>query len=167
MRVWKHVALTAAALFLTLGLPALLLVDWSALHGDGSSDGVSGASLVLPEQPSGEFVVLINEKLHPDTMEDWTRFFTNQPVEVIMEDISCMVVAGDQSGEQLADRYQARLAEHQMTIRRENPIMAASKADCGRFDVMILSREIAEGYRFSTALDDQDVSLISVKGEGQ
>ena len=164
MKYVRHIAFVLAALFVTLGLPALLLFDVGAMISGVEADSVSGASLDLPDQPSGEFLVLVNRTKHPDTLSAWTDFFSEQPVEVIMEDISCITLDGDAAGKQLARRYQARLAENQMSIRQEDPVLTASRGEWGLFDVIILSREMADGYRFETVYSSPEVAVIAVKG---
>ena len=89
MKVLKHIGIIALTLFLTIGLPGLFYLNRSGLLG-GQADAVTSASLVLPDQPSGAFLVLINSSRHPATLSEWNRFFTEQPVDVIMEDIDCI-----------------------------------------------------------------------------
>jgi hypothetical protein len=164
MKAVRHAAVILAALFVILGIPALLYTDVGTFFGGTRSDAVSGASLDLPDQPSGEFLVLVNRTKHPDTLSAWTDFFSEQPVDVIMEDISCITLDGDAAGIQLARRYQARLAENQMTIRQEDPVLTASRGEWGLFDIIILSREMADGYRFDTVYANPEVAVIEVKG---
>ncbi len=164
MNIVKHAAVILTALFVTLGIPALFYADAASSAG---TDGMSGASLELPEQPSGQFVVLLNRDRHPETVESWTAFFSEEPVDVIMEDISCLTTKGDETGQQLAERYQARLAENQMSIRREDPVLTASRAENGLFDVIVLSAEAAEAYQFSSVYEQEAVTVIPVIGVGQ
>lgn len=163
MQMIRHIIVILAALFVLLGLPAIYFTQGST----GETDSVSGASLAVPDQPSGEFVVLMSKERHPDTLDAWTDFFFERPTDVIMEDLSCMTVQDDAAGLQLARRYQARLAENQMTVRRENPILVASRAENGLFDAIILSKEAAEAYQFSNLYDDSEISVISMKGAPQ
>ena len=143
-----HAAFIAAALFVCLGIPTLYFGQKNLLPG-GQTDTISGASLVVPEQPSGAFLILLNKAHHPDTTEDWTAFFTEQPVDVIMEDIHCLITRGDATGKELAERYLARLAENQMRITQEDGTLIASRAECGLFDVILLSEEAAQTYDYS------------------
>jgi len=161
MRVLKHLGVILLALFITLGLPSLFYVD---IGGNAETDAVSSASLAMPEQPSGEFLVLLNTEKHALTRADWEDFFSERPVDVIMEDIACMTVRGDTAGEQLAERYRARLAENQMTLWREDGTLLASRADNGLFDVIVLSREMADVLTFSTSFAREDVLVIPVHG---
>ena len=166
MKAVKHIAVILTALFVTLGIPTLYYLGTGALA-IGGADAVTGASLELPDQPSGQFVVLVNREKHPDTLELWTDFFTDRPTDVIMEDLSCMTARGDAAGLQLAERYQARLAEHQMSIRQENPVLLVSRAEQGLFDVVILSQEMADAYQFRTGSERNGVTVIPVKGATQ
>lgn len=158
----RHVAVVSAALFLFLGVPALLYVDVHALAA-GTVDTVARATMELPDQPSGEFVVLMNTALHEDTARQWEVFFSGGDAGVIMSDIRCMVADADEAGIQLAERFQARLAENQMQIKRENGLLLASKTEHGLFDVVILSREMADAYGLQRV--DGDVLRVTVTGE--
>ena len=62
MKWMKHAAFVLACLFVTLGIP--LLIYSPNLFSRGL-DAVSSASLEIPDQPSGEFLVLINKDRHP------------------------------------------------------------------------------------------------------
>ena len=158
MKLLAHIGTVAAALALCLGLPALL---W-APRGSGT-DAVSGASLDIPAQPSGEYIVILNRDRH-DALEDWEKFFTEQEVGVIMEDLSCVTAQGDAAGLQLAQRYQARLAEHQMSLRSENGVLLASKAERGMYDAVILSKEMADAYDYSSVYQRPDALVLAVGG---
>ena len=165
MKDTRHIVVSLVALFVLLGLPAM----YYGGHGgfSGSADAVSGASLALPDHPSGDFVILVDREKHRDTLEAWTDFFSDRPTDVIMEDLSCLTLRGDPSGAQLAERYQARLAANQMTIRREDPTLVASRADQGLFDVIVLSKEMADAYQFESTLDASRVAVIPVKGAAE
>lgn len=162
MKALKHIGIVLAGLFLCLVLPGLFYVDVGAML--SGVDAVSGASMDLPDQPSGEFVVIINRDRHSMTLEEWTDFFQEQPVDVIMEDISCLAAASDPTGVQLAERYQARLAENQMTLTKENSLLIVSRAENGLYDVVILSKEMADAVDFSAVYGRSDAAVITVKG---
>ena len=163
MRALKHLGIVTLGLFLCLVLPGLFYIDVGALV-SGAPDVVSGASMVLPDQPSGDYVVIINTQRHPLTLDEWTAFFQEREVGVIMEDISCLTAATDPTGTQLAQRYQARLAENQMTLRSENSLLVVSRAENGVFDVVILSREMADALDFSAVYARDDTAVIPVQG---
>ena len=164
MKDTRHIVVSLVTLFVLLGLPAIYYGGHGAFSGGGGADSVTGASLELPDQPSGEFVVLLDREKHRSTLEAWTDFFSDRPTDVIMEDLSCLTLRGDSTGAQLAERYQARLAANQMTIRQEDPTLVASRADQGLFDVIVLSKEMADAYQFRSTLDDSRVAVIPVKG---
>ncbi len=159
MGALKHAGIVLALLAVFLGLPVLLGGDLERFSPAQEADAVSSASVALPEQPSGRYVVLLNRTLHPDTAEQWRAFFLEQPVDVIMEDLSCLVVDYDAAALQLAERYQARLAEHQMTVRTENDLLTVSKAETGLFDAVILSAELAEAYAL---VPSEEVLVIQI-----
>ena len=163
MKRLLHIVVVLVSLFVLLGVPALFYSDAIGARLSGV-DAVSGATVEVPDQPSGEFAVLINIEKHPDTLEQWRDFFTEKPVDVIFEDIDCLVVDGDAAAKQLAQRYQSRLAENQMSVRSENGMLTVSKAQWGEFDVIILSKEMAQAYNYDTVYNSGDVTLITVKG---
>lgn len=162
MKLLKHAAVIFMALGLCLGLPCAVYLPARA----GGADAVSSASLEIPDRPSGAFVVLLNRERHPLTAGEWSDFFLEKPVGVIMEDISCLTAEGDAAGLELARRYQARLAEHQMLLREVNGTLLVSKAEQGIFDVIVLSKEAAEAYGYSAAMARHDALALTVEGGG-
>ena len=141
-QVLQHFFIIGAGLLLCLGLPA-----YACLPAGGGADAVSSASQVAPEQPSGEFLLILNRERHT-AVAQWKDFFTEKPVEVIMEDLSCAVAKEDGPGLALAQRFQARLAERQMTLRSEEGTLLVSKAEQGIYDLLILSKEAAEAFDY-------------------
>ena len=162
-RLPGHLAAAAAAVLLCIVLPGWLFTDVPARLA-GGADAVSSASLEIPDQPSGSYLVLIRSDLHAQTMEDWTDFFTEQPVGVIMEDIHCFVDQADAAGLEMAERYQLRLAENQMTVTRENGTLLVSKAENGLFDVIVLSKEMADLQDYRKVMARPDVTVLRVEG---
>jgi len=163
MKRWTHIGAVTLALFVTLGIPALAYVDFPALS--GVVDAVSRASMDLPEQPSGNFVILLNRTRHSGTAEDWATFFSGGETDVIMDDVACLAAQGDATGVQLAERFRSRLAENQMTVRTINPTLLASRADAGVYDVAIVSEEMAEALTLSTAYERAETAVITVRGD--
>ena len=165
MKALKHIGIVLLGLFLCLVLPGLFYVDVGAVL--SGVDAVSGASMELPDQPSGEFVVIINRDKHPLTLDEWTDFFLENPVGVIWEDISVLAAASDPTGVQLAERYQVRLAENQMTLTKENGLLIVSRAENGLFDVIVLSKEMADAVDFSAVYARSDAAVITVRGAAE
>lgn len=165
MRLVKHFGFAAAALFICLGIPCLYFAHAGTLF-SGGADAVSGASLDIPDQPSGTFLVLVNREKHPLTMDEWTAFFSEQEVGVIMEDIHCLITRGDTAGKELADRYVARLAENQMQVTEEDGTLVVSRAENGMFDVILISTDAAKIYDYSRIRDDRETAVIPVGGTG-
>ena len=160
LRALGHAGAVAAALMLLIGWPLLANFDFRKAN-DGL-DAVSQASLALPDQPSGEFLLLIRTSLHEDTLDAWRAFFTDaEDFEVIFEDVSCLAAAADAPGRQLAERYQAQLPENQMRLRWEDPTLLASKAEAGYIDVAVFSREMADALKLSPG---PDVTVIEIGG---
>lgn len=166
MKAVRHIAVIGTALFLMLGLPTAMYVDISALfQAEEKVDAVASASLPLPEQPSGEFVVLFNRTKHRDTISQWQLFFSGGDAGVIMSDVDCRVAEADSTAMQLARRYQLRLPENQMKLKTENGLLLISKAEVGLFDAIVMSKEMADRYQADTLWQQPDIILVSVKGE--
>ena len=138
-----HPDLVLILLVFLVVLPIVTHVD--VFGAAQSTDATSGASMVLPDQPSGEFLVLIRTEGHEDALEDWESFFRDEDeFAVIFEDISCLVAEGDTTGQQLAERFMAQLPENQMSLRHDEGALVASKAEAGFIDVVIMSAEMAD-----------------------
>ena len=165
MKRLMHAGVVLAALFVTLAIPALAYGVPGLLFGTSAPDAVSRASMELPEQPSGNFVILLNTDKHPGTAEDWETFFSGGETDVIMDDVACMAAEGDATGIQLAERFQARLAENQMTVRQVNGTLLASRADAGVYDVVIVSGEMADMLALETAYDRAGTTVVTVRGD--
>ena len=161
LRVLKHIAFVIIMMGLLVVLPVVTHFD---LFKSASTDAVSSASTVLPDQPSGNYYVFMKTSLHEDSLKDWENFFNDDDFVVIFDDISCLVAAGDEQGSQLAKRYQAQLPENQMVIREENPTLLASKVENGFIDVAIFSKEMADAILLKT--ENEGLSLIRIsKGD--
>ena len=162
LKLIRHGLLVAAALFLLVVLPVVTHVDLP--FGKKTTDADTGASIPLPDQPSGSFFVLINTDLHKDSLADWRGFFRDEEFAVIFEDVSCLVARGDTGGLQMARRFQAQLPENQMKVREENPTLLASKAEAGAVDIAIFSKEMADHLKLKTKADLPGVAVIEVSG---
>lgn len=164
VQVIKHMLIIVVGAFLMLGLP-FLGSDYFKSMADGV-DAVSGASLII-DKPSGEYVILLNRDFHKnaDNLVLWQHFFRGEEVSYIFEDISCSVAAGDAGGAEMARSFQSRLPENQMRIQTEDATLLFSRADHGKFDVIILSKEFSEGYSAETAYSD-NVDVIELS-DGQ
>ena len=163
MKVLKHVLAVPLALFLLLGVPALRYVDVAALWRGEDADAVSQATVELPDTPSGDFVVFLNRTKHAGTLEQWGNFFAEKDYGILLEDVRCMVISGDPTAGQLAERYQARLVKDQMTVRRENGVMVASRLGSGVYDMVIVSREMAEAWQLTDSAPP-DAAVVVVEG---
>ena len=132
-----------------------------------SPDAVSSATAqpVSAGDMSGKYMVFINRGLHDKagTTGDWEKFFSfTDDVPLIMEDITCKVVQFDSEGLDTARKYQARLPENQMKIEQEAGVMLLSKAELGRFDVMIMSEAAAKSYSAQTLYDKENILTIKM-----
>jgi hypothetical protein len=130
----------------------------------GTVDTVSSASVII-DQPSGNYIVLINQTLHTnqDNLNTWVRFFSGEEISYLFEDISCSVASGDSGALTMAQSFQSRLPEKQMSVQTENATLLMSRADCGKYDIIILSKEFAETYDMTT-MDSESTVRIDVTG---
>ena len=138
-------------------------INWSS----DSPDAVSSATAkpVSAGDMSGKYMVFINRELHDKagTTGDWEKFFSfSDDVPLIMEDITCKVAQLDSEGLDTARKYQARLPENQMIIEQEAGVMLLSKAELGRFDVMIMSEAAAKSYSAQTLYDKENILTIKM-----
>lgn len=153
------VAAFAAAVF------AVLVGTGTVKLSTDSPDAVSSATSksITADDMEGKWVVFLNRELHDKsgTTADWEKFFSfDENTPLIMEDITCKVADYDVEGKKIAENYQARLPENQMKIKSEAGVMLLSKAELGRFDVLILSESAAKTYSAETLYDKANVLTI-------
>ena len=159
-KIILHVLASAMAAALLVGVPSAYIIGQSDVN---TADAVSGASVKLPEKPSGEYVLLLNRTLHEDSLDDWIAFFRDGELNVIFDDISCIAAQSDSGAIQMAQRLQAQLPENQMQLRTENPMLLVSKAENGCIDAAIFSKEMADSLGLKAEWDG-DVAYMIIKG---
>ena len=168
LNVLKHIGIITASVLVIIGVPlcrAGFLGKWIS----NTPDIVSSASVVL-DQPSGDFVILINRDWHTDeeALEDWITFFSGSAEEdellIIFEDIGCSVASADAAGVELANSFSSQLPENQMKVLQEDTTLLMSRADEGLFDVIILSKEYADAYHAETAYQD-NIEVVELKSK--
>lgn len=162
-RILGHVCTVGGILLVFLVLPAVLFVNFGAVLNVMGFDAVSGATQIITDRPSGQYVILLNREKFTASgnMEVWTDFFSDREVPVIMEDITCCVISGDENALELAQAFQSRLPENQMKITPMEGVMAVSRGEYGMFDVMVLSQEFADVYTASTLYDNEGVAVLT------
>ena len=156
-----HIVTIVGLLAACVGVPAWLAgVDVVALA-QGGTDLVSSAT-TIQDAPSGSFYVFLNRDLHTDqeVLGYWVDFFEGKDVPLIMEDVSCVTLAGDSAGLEMAQSLASRLPANQMKIRTEDATLALSKAEVGRFDVLVVSDEAAAQANVDALLADERVEVI-------
>lgn len=163
-----HIAVSVMTVLLLMALPLLLSGNIGVLFGK-KTDAVASATKAL-DKPSGEYRVFINTSLHTDAsdLESWKDFFETGDTDGIinvLEDISCTVAEGDIGGLEMAESFMSRLPENQMKIRTEDPTLMISKAEQGRFDVIVMSKETADSFSAQTIPENTSALMLSVKGE--
>lgn len=165
MNFIKHTAIIVISLFLILGVPFMNTDYFKALISDGEVDSVSSASVVI-EKPSGNYIVLINLEKHTneENLSLWHDFFEGKDVSFIFEDIECTVASNDSNGITMAESFRSRLPENQMKIKPEDATLMLSKAEYNKFDVIIISEEIADMFTAETLFDIENIDVIRVRG---
>ncbi len=164
MKILKHIVVVLAALFVSLGIPFLTTGYFKTLI-SGDSDAVTSASAAV-EQPSGDYVVLINLDKHTnaENLAVWKTFFQGGEIDFIFEDLTCTVAANDKGGREMAESFQSRLPENQMKIKQEDGVLMISKAEYKKFDIIIMSAETADMLSAETVYGS-GVEVIPLKGE--
>lgn len=167
-KILKHVIIIAAALFVIIGIPFLRTDYFAALVSGDGADATSSASVIL-DTPSGSYVVLINRAMHTDeeAMNTWADFFEGKEISYIFEDIRCTVAKQDANGLEMAKSYQSRLPENQMTVEQQDAILMLSKAGYGKFDILVLSKEMADAYGIQSLTENTDIVTIQVEDTKQ
>lgn len=165
MSAVKHIAVCLLGVTLLVILPFLL--SGGAALITGGTDAVSSASVVI-DKPSGCYTVMINRGMHKNDSDlaAWESFFSGGDLGIIFDDVSCVILNGDAGALTLAESFMSRLPENQMKVTVSDAVLAVSKADCGRFDVMIVSDEFAELYGTETVSSGKNVDVIHITDEG-
>jgi len=164
MKILKHIVCDILILFLLLGVPFLNTNYAKALFSN-HPDAVSSASVIV-DKPSGEYLVFINLANHTDAdaLAIWRDFFAGKDIDLIFEDIICSVASSDINARTLAENYQSRLPEHQCEIKAEDATLLLSKAEHLKFDILVMSAEIADFYQASALNDMPGIEVIHVQG---
>ncbi len=160
----KHTGIILAGILFLLGIP-FLSTDYFKTLLNGNTDAVTSASVVI-DQPSGEYIVLVNGNLHTDkeNLDTWIKFFQGEEISYLFEDISCSVIKGDEGALNTAKSFQSRLPEKQMRIQQEDATLLMSRADNGKYDIIIISKEYANSYDVTTA-EGENTALINIVSE--
>ncbi len=162
MKFVDHVCIVIGVLFLILGIP---VIHSGYLQKVTGADVISSASVII-DQPSGAYVVLINKEQHIDMekLSVWETFFRGGEIDFIFEDIHCAVADSDPSGLELAKSFQSRLPENQMGISIEDMTLLLSKAVCGRYDVILISKEIYDAWNADAVFSETGADIIRSEG---
>ena len=159
-----HIAVTVSALTLMLGVPFVRSGYFSRLV--SGADAASAATTALAK-PSGKYVVFINRAMHTDSasLAAWEGFFSegrDEGLYNVFEDLSCTVADIDYAGIEMAESFQSLLPENQMKIGTENVILMLSKAEHGRFDIIVMSQEIADSFGAERIAELTDADMLTV-----
>ena len=164
MKALRHIIIIPVAAFLILGIP-FLRTDFFAGLVSGNSDAVSSATVVL-DQPSGEYEIFINQAKHPDqeALNTWIDFFSGKEISFLFEDITCAVPMGDVQGLEMAKSLQSQLPENQMSVVETEGTLLFSKAEYGKFDILLVSKEMAQLHGAGSLSKQPDVVTVYLKG---
>lgn len=165
MQFIKHLIIKIIGLAVIFGIPALYF-SAPYILGDNFVDVVSSATTVSADDVTGEYIVLINADYHKDedVLKDWENFFLGES-PIIFEDISCLVSSSDEAGTGFAKICQARLPENQMTLKEINGLLMVSKAEYGKFDIIIMSKEFANAYSINSPENINNIKTVFVSGK--
>lgn len=143
-----HLLLVTGAVFLTVGVPFMMTDYYKGLFSSNEVDAVSSPSVII-DKPSGNYIVLINTRLHKDKskLDQWISFFSGEETDIIFEDIACTVAEGDAKGLEMAQSFQSKLPENQMKIKEEEAVFVVSRAEEGKFDILLMSKDFAASYK--------------------
>ena len=163
-RVIKHIAVCLAGISLLIAVPFALAGGFTVFS--GGADAVSSASVII-DKPSGSYTVLINRDRHrsESDLAAWHEFFSGGEFTIIFDDIECVTLKGDSGALTLAQSFMSRLPENQMKVTAGDPVLTLSKAENGRFDMMIVSAEAAGRYDITGIYDGKNVDYIAVEDE--
>lgn len=163
MKALAHFITIAVAAAVLVGVPFAAFANAQAIAASASGVDLVSSATTIQEAPSGHYTIMINRAKHVDSkvLGDWVTFFSGEDAPLIMEDISCVVIAEDPAGIEMAESLQSRLPANQMTVRVEGATMALSKADAGLFDVIVMSDEVAQAYGADSIVSSQDVEVIN------
>ncbi|MFC2821281.1 MAG: hypothetical protein ACTTJW_04805 [Sphaerochaeta sp.] len=158
----RHTAIVILGLTVLLGIPFILTDYGRNLIFRGNVDLIGSATVIL-DKPSGRYFVLINSDMHKDKekLDFWVDFFGGGDVSFIFEDIHCSVARGDTGALDMANSFRSRLPENQMSLKIEDSVLLLSRADNGKFDIIVMSSEFAERNKAFSAVRD-NVILIDV-----
>jgi hypothetical protein len=164
-KVFMHTGIVLAGVLLLLGIP-FFATDYFKTLLNEDMDAITSASVTI-DQPSGEYIVLINQNMHDnqENLNTWIQFFSGEEISYLFEDISCSVAVGDTGALTMAQSFQSRLPEKQMSIQTEDATLLMSRADNGKYDIIIISKEYAESYDIATAYGE-NTRLINIVSEG-
>ena len=169
MKIFRHIIIISVSLFVMLGVPYLFSPSFAAAV--NGTDAVSSASVAI-DKPSGEYIVMINPDRHTDSanLEAWKRFFGEGDTDGIFnvfEDIVCTAAKGDPAGVEMSRSFQSVLPENQMQIKTEDAVLMMSKAENGKYDIIIMSKEFADAQSAHRIAEKTGAVEITVKGEAQ
>jgi len=149
-----------------VGIPFLAAWFPNRAYLSGKIDAISSASVII-DKPSGDYVVYINKELRKKEENNtiWKEFFESKDIPIIFEDIKCQIILGDKGAYELAQSFQSRLPQNQMSIEVMDGTFLVSKADSGRYDILIMSKEFYEAYRAESIAENTNSEIVFIISE--
>lgn len=165
-RVLLNVCIVLVVLALLIGVPFTQSALFQQLTADQAAapDPSAEAPDAEASSASGEFLVFINCDFHADEAQlaAWQAFFAGEKGSVPSETASLSVAEGDAAAYAQAQAYQSQLPKDQLAVRQEGPITLLSKAEGGCFDMLLMSREMADVFHGENVLNYQGASMFVV-----
>lgn len=162
----KHIIVVASALLVLYGIPFTKTGMFRSLVSGKGLDAISAATTIL-DAPSGDYIVMINKDRQRDKekLTAWENFFQEKDYGLLFDDAVLSAANGDVGGIDMARRYQSRLSKNQMKLHVEDPVLMLSKADAGRIEFMVMSKEASETYHADHALKQPEMEILNIHSE--
>ena len=150
---------------LVTGLPFVILGGPAVIRGE-EADAVSSATLISEGDfnSDGGITILINDsaRLREENALLWKEFFEGGAAPDIFEDISVLVIEGDEEALKFCDYCMGRLPVNQMKVRDEQALLVFSKAKYGRFDIIVMSSSLFDSYGSVIDAGDGNITITEV-----
>lgn len=123
---------------------------------------VEGGAPATAVEEAQSYVIFLNTQAHPDAAEraGWVSLFAGDDASAVTGEATCLTAAGDDGATNLALRLAERLEPGQLTVKMDDPMLAVSKAEVGRFDILAMTAGMAEALDVSALEADSSVEVV-------
>ena len=156
-----HVAWVLALVVLLLAAGAWTSgLNFGLLESQGVVEG--GSPATDAEEAAQSYVIFLNTRAHPDAAEraGWVALFSGDEASAVTGEACCLTATGDVAARNLALRLAGRLEPGQLCVREDDAILAVSKAEVGRFDILAMTSGVAEALDVSVLEADSSVEVV-------